>query len=286
MRQIIPLIILLSIIFIYVLVSVTLETFVHDLQYRNEFLGRPWEAAKGQNPVTPLTPATAPRIAIFSFDTRAPDAFKYIALHNKNISDYARAHNYTYVFKDACDGARPHVHNAYWCKFTMIADLLAAGYDYVLWLDTDTIIRRPEIALAQIARSYASDAFMAFDSPYHDRYLNAGVFIIRNSPAGRKILDEIITLYNTPAFQARCVEEDGSLRGKWAQSCYEQGVMNQVMRKHMPHVTILPRTLVHQYTNCKVPDTIFIQHLYATATGDRTQCFETFLRAARDQRPA
>jgi hypothetical protein len=92
---------------------------------------------------------------------------------------------------------------------------------------------------------------------------------------GRKIIRTITETYNSDGFQDRCV--DGKqLRGVFGHSCYEQGVMNQILYDlYQEAVTVLPEKYVH---HGKVCDGDFIIHVYGVSNTMRTNCFRPFLK--------
>ena len=87
------------------------------------------------------------KIAIITFENRKGD--EYIELHNKNMKSYCEKWNYDYLFYDTC------INNVYWCKIYYVLDVLKSEkYDYVLWMDSDTIIKNPNISMDLIVNKY------------------------------------------------------------------------------------------------------------------------------------
>ncbi len=208
------------------------------------------------------------KIAIITYENRKGE--EYIELHNKNITAYCNKWNYKYLFYDQC------VHNMYWCKMYLVLDALKSGnYDYVMWMDSDSIIKNNTISLDSIVNKYSSDIFVNFDGG--DSVYCAGIFIIKNSPIGISFLEDCIK-HNTK----KCMTSDNKLKGLWAGLCYEQGIMNKlIFDKYYNNTTSLPQYLVY---NGGIDDTLktcnidtFILHLYASGYEQRAKCFTRFV---------
>jgi hypothetical protein len=141
-------------------------------------------------------------------------------------------------------------------------------YDYVMWLDSDTFIMNFEIELNDVLNSYSSDIFMGSDNHPFMSITNSGVFIIKNTDRGRQFLEDCIA-----TLDRKCISNDGSLRGLWAASCYEQGMMNIFIDgKYGAHTTILPNNIVYNSSMCR--NDTFIMHLYGSTPEERLQCFQ------------
>ncbi|NBT15206.1 MAG: hypothetical protein EBS95_02465, partial [Chitinophagia bacterium] len=185
---------------------------------------------------------------------------------------------YDYRFLTSCQSNINHPHNVYWCKFFCLQNILELNqYDYVVFLDSDTVIANYDIDFATLLAGYESDWFMGIDRLYEHRLIspdlvelstnrtanvrnpNAGVVGVRNSKRGNEIIDAIIDTYNEDNFQSKCVK-DGKLIGMWAGVCYEQGVMIQVLfDKYRDYLTILSPDIIHNWYSCTGS---FIIHLF------------------------
>jgi hypothetical protein len=208
------------------------------------------------------------KIAIITFENRKGD--EYVDLHNKNITAYCDKWNYKYLFYDQC------AHNVYWCKMYLVLDALKSGnYDYVMWMDSDSIIKNDTMSLDSIVNKYSSDIFVNIDGG--DSVYCAGVFIIKNSPIGISYMEDCIKQNNK-----KCLTTDNKLKGSWAGLCYEQGVMNKlIFDKYYNNTTCLPQYIVH---NTGIDDTLktcntdtFILHLYGSKNETRAKCFSRFV---------
>ena len=202
------------------------------------------------------------KILFISYDDRYNE--EYIQIHNNNINAYANKWNYQYKFYNRC------IENVYWCKIYMVLNaLLSNNYDYVCWLDSDTIIKNFNIDIGNIFNKYSSDVFIGSDNnPKYD-LTNSGVFIIKNSIIGLNFLLDCINFVSE-----KCINIDGTLKGIWAASCYEQGVMNiMIVDKYSKYTTILNNDIIFNYNVCS--DEVFIMHLYASPSTRRVKCFNS-----------
>jgi hypothetical protein len=201
------------------------------------------------------------KILIITYDNRIN--LPYIKLHNQNLNAYVKKWGFEYKFLTKC------THNVYWCKMYMVLEALKTNtYDYVMWMDSDTYIFNKNINLSSIVNIFDSDIFLGSDN--NDKYdiTNAGVFIIKNSKIGIQYLEECIKTFPKKI----CTKNDGTLKGKWAATCYEQGIMNiLVADKYQKYTTILPNSLIYNKDICD--NKVFIMHLYASSNEKRLKCF-------------
>ena len=151
----------------------------------------------------------------------------------------------------------------------VLEELLSGKYDYVIWMDSDTIIRNKKIDISRILSKFSSDIFIGSDNnPKYD-ITNAGVFFVKNTQIGIQFLKDCIV-----SITSTCVKEDGSLKGVWAASCYEQGVINILIAdKYSKYTTVLPNEIIFNYNLCS--DEVFIMHLYNSSNYDRVNCFNS-----------
>jgi len=200
------------------------------------------------------------KILIISYDNRKKE--KYIKLHNQNIKKYVEKYDYKYMFYNKCN------ENNYWCKIYMVLDALQTDkYDYVMWMDSDTIIKDFNIDIGDVINMYSSDIYVGSDNnPKYD-IINSGVFIIKNSDIGKNFLKDCVNF-----IPEVCINKDGSLKGYWAASCYEQGTMNILIAdNYSKYTTILKNSLIFNYNVCS--NEVFIMHLYASSPEYRKRCF-------------
>lgn len=231
-----------------------------DINYFNNFSNR-----KQINLILNNNKLVRPKIKknkflFITFDNRLES--EYIKIHNKNLEEYTKYHNYEYKFLTKC------THNVYWCKIHMVlSELKTNKYDYVVWLDSDTIIRNIHQDINDIINCYDSDIFVGDDNNSNYGIINAGVFIIKCSNIGKQFLQDCID--SLPEY---CKKQNNKLRGEWAGSCYEQGIMNiLIFKSYIEYTTMLPKSIIYNnYICCKKA---FIMHLYASSNEERVKCF-------------
>jgi hypothetical protein len=244
-----------------------------------------WEPYLENNALT-LTHPQPLSICFLTMETRG-EKEEYVRLHNRNLEAYVKHRNqqdpksrYEYLFETKCAPKRHHhAHNVYWCKFFFLREILEEGkYDYVVWLDSDTAITDFEVDFARVLHTYQSHWFAGLDKVNKYDLLNAGVVAVRNSKWGKKMIRAITETYNSDKFQRKCVSErknkPSQLSGAWAQTCYEQGVMNRVLfERFREYVTVLPPKYIHNGMVCEGD---FITHLYNSSSTARANCFRPF----------
>lgn len=202
------------------------------------------------------------KILFITYDNRYQE--EYVLIHNYNIKKYTEKYDYEYKFYNRCND------NVYWCKIFMVLDALKKNkYDYVIWLDSDTIIKNFDIDIGDILNKFSSDIFIGSDNNTFYDITNAGVFIVANTEIGINFLNDCINYVSD-----KCLNNDGTLKGIWAASCYEQGVMNiLIANKYSKNTTILTNDIIFNYNVCS--DDVFIMHLYASSPNYRVRCFHS-----------
>lgn len=204
------------------------------------------------------------KILFITYENRVN--LQYVKIHNSNINEYVKKYKYEYVHYTSCDK------NTYWCKIYFVLDALKTNkYDYVVWLDSDTVIKNFNIDIGDIFNMFSSDIFVGSDNHTKYNIINAGVFAISNSKLGIDFLTDCINHIDTD-----CFNTNGTLKGKWAGTCYEQGVMNLLIHdKYYLNTTVLTNKVIFNYSTCS--DDVFIMHLYASSPKTRKKCFESSL---------
>jgi hypothetical protein len=237
-----------------------------DKQYLQKFKNKQFNKLISNNKLKDASEKVN-KICIVTFDNRAN--IPYIATHNKNLLDYCKKYNCNYKFYDKCK------HNVYWCKIHMVLNELATGnYDYVVWMDSDTYIFNMGINFSDILNWYSSDIFVGSDNHTTYDLINAGVFIIKNSSIGIKFLKECISYINPQCGSGSGTPEksENKLKGNWAGTCYEQGVMNILIAdKYSNNTTVLPNDIIYNFGKCR--NNVFIMHLYNSSNDARDKCF-------------
>lgn len=202
------------------------------------------------------------KILFVTFDNRSKD---YIDVHNNNLIKYVKKWNHNYKFFNSCK------YNVYWCKIKIVLnELINGNYDYVIWMDSDTSIKKHNIDINDVINLYDSDIIIGSDNITKYDLVNAGVFIIKNTKIGKNFLQDCINnVYNG------CFNIDGTLKGMWAATCYEQGQMNLLIaEKYFKNTTVIPNKFIYNFGHCD--SDAFIMHLYRGSDEARKNCLSSF----------
>jgi hypothetical protein len=209
------------------------------------------------------------KILIITFDDRKN--VEYIRLHNENFQKYAKKHGYEYKYEHTYNQNLNN--NPYWYKIYLVKYYLDTNlYDYVLWVDSDTMILDDSINLNDYFNSYSSDLFFCDDNQDIQK-INAGIFAIKNSKIGKQYINDCIN-----NFCSSCIKSgEKKLKGRWAAICYEQGIMNLVLIKdYINYSSIFSLEMVYctnNYYLIKILKDLFIIHYYDTTTSQRNILF-------------
>jgi hypothetical protein len=207
------------------------------------------------------------RILIISYDNR-PN-LEFVKIHVANVSAYCSRWNIDYQFSTECR------HNVYFCKIYMVLEALRTNqYDYVVWMDTDIIITKPEIDLNTIINKYDSDIYIGTE--LLNTSVCSGFFIIKNSSTGKGLLEDCISLFNKR--RTICMNNAGKLNGRWGGICYEQGALNYLIfkyNKYYDKTTILKRDIIDNVSECRTGS--FMLHYCRASAEKRAQCFKLIL---------
>ena len=147
------------------------------------------------------------KIAIITAEDRN---YPFIQYHDLNFKKYSDIHGYSYFRLDICP---KELSTTYWCKIHRVKEFLDSGnYDYVMWADSDTIIQDPIL-----------------------HPVNAGVFLIKNSNIGKSFMNDCLAKLKS---KKGCII-NGKEQGTWTGICYEQGVMNLLIREKYKDYTFV-----------------------------------------------
>lgn len=225
------------------------------------------------NPI-PIDDSKQYKIAILTTEDR--QELNFVKMHNINVKNYSDKWNYEYIINLTCDLP------VYWCKIKHMLELLKTNkYDYVMWMDSDTIINDFNISLNSVIKyCKKKDIIIGTDDTIlglksllfreKNNNKNAGVFLIKNSEIGISFLENCL---NNLTYD--CIDKKGELKGKWAGSCYEQGNMNLLINKvpKYKYATFqLDSNILINSNICR--KNTFITHYYRASPIDREQCFK------------
>lgn len=200
-------------------------------------------------------------ILFVTYDNRSD--LDYIKIHNSNITKYAKYYNYKYKFITSCS------QRTYWCKIHIVNHALKTDkYDYVVWLDSDTVIKNMSIDIGDILNNFSSDIYIGLDNNLKYDLTNAGIFIIKNNIIGNSFIEDCL-LYEKNIFYNI---DQNYTKFTWAGAYYEQAAMNILIAdKYSKYTTVLTNDIIFNYFKCT--NNVFIMHLYASTPSDRKQCF-------------
>ncbi|KAI8940135.1 hypothetical protein NX059_003848 [Plenodomus lindquistii] len=153
-----------------------------------------WQLCQGPTheapPAPPAPPAQkkAPRVAIMTFVT---EQRSYLYLSLKNKAHYARRHGYDFIMEYESHTDRAVV---FW-KFDMAERLIKSGkYDWIWWVDFDTLITNTDIKLTDIIDDELRNASNPKEIDYlftHDcNGFNAGSFLVRGHERSLKFIHD------------------------------------------------------------------------------------------------
>lgn len=146
---------------------------------------------------------TNPRIALITFTTN-PTSYTHLSLSNK--AHYTTLHNYTLLVD--YETPRNDNNDLMWHKFTMLSTAIASGqYDWVWWLDFDTLITNMTTPLASIIDTALATAAKTPQAQEKIDWLltpdchalNAGSFLVRAHPRSLDFVDLVRAEYKRNA---------------------------------------------------------------------------------------
>uniref|UniRef100_A0A6C0I884 Nucleotide-diphospho-sugar transferase domain-containing protein n=1 Tax=viral metagenome TaxID=1070528 RepID=A0A6C0I884_9ZZZZ len=234
------------------------------------------------------------KIAILTIEDREEDYVKY---HDKSVTDYCNRYSYDYIRLSTYKNV-----NVYWSKIFLVRDTLLKKneYDYVMWLDSDTIICDNNISLNKIINNYGvKDIFIHYENYgfiINNLYnnLNSGIFIIKNSTIGIQFINELIDIYHK---QVDIDHNNKIASGLWTGNNYEQGVMNLLIKTnkiYRDNTSIIPEYIFNTSFNASlktnfiddnllddVNSNCFIWHLPGRSPGLRSSKFKSVIERLR-----
>lgn len=210
------------------------------------------------------------KVTIVTLETRKME--ELLSIHNESFMKYANYHGYKYIFVDKYESEKKLP--VYWQKIEILLDLLKdKNNDYVMWVDSDTLVAHPRVSLSIMLNESDSSIFIGKDEPYMDNNsFCAGVFIIKNNNVGINFLNDCINTYTN---RSQCInnKQEYILVGEWAGECYEQGIMNELINsKYSNDVYNIP---LH-YVKNQGSDPYAFNSLIVHQFGDKNICLKRF----------
>jgi len=214
------------------------------------------------------------KIGIITAEDRNDEYIKY---HDISFQKYCDLHNYDYIRTTNCSKEES---TTYWCKIHKVKTALDSGkYDYVMWADSDTIITNLNISLGTIIKETGEPDIIIGKDTWFTSIINiicAGIFLIKNSKEGKSFIDECLSKINN---KPQCIYNNKE-QGIWAGICYEQGVMNLLIREKYKNAYI---DTENKYffnctptSNCEDFKTVFL-HLAGWGNESRANIFKKYL---------
>jgi hypothetical protein len=164
-------------------------------------------------------------------------SFGQVYYARKSLEAYAKRHNYGLHIRQEYKHETPYENEyelpPHWAKLKILCELCqGTEYDFVVWLDADTMIMNHDIRLEDIIQNHMSvnsDFLLSRDISDH---INTGVIMVRNTEYAIESLDFIYKLQE--------------LRYR---ECQDQDALNRVyernINKFKEKTTILPRSQQH-----------------------------------------
>lgn len=199
-------------------------------------------------------------LIVISSDNRKDS---YIDLHNKNVKNYCDLYQLDYVFYDTNYKNVP----VYWSKlFYCKKHLDSNNHKYIMWMDTDSVFVDNQISIMDVICTLdPNDKYDIYIGT--DYLLNtycSGLFIIKNSHIGRKFINQCILELKTDCKDSNKKFVLGPI---WAGKCYEQGIMNDLLKSdYKDNVCIVPNNLFKNTKYC-LKDNTFVLHKFGHKKG-------------------
>src|SRR5437870_4483837 len=154
----------MTIVWIILLLLLLFFLYLTDVSYHNSIF-------------TPL-PVFDKKIAILTLEDRDEE---YVRCHNTSVTSYCKKHGYDYIFQK---NKYPSNLPVYWHKLLFVQEHLPK-YDYVLWLDSDTLILDDTIPLEHLidgTHFYIGTDWYPFIESHRSfwKTYNSGIFMVRN----------------------------------------------------------------------------------------------------------
>jgi hypothetical protein len=230
---------------------------------------------KHKNQYTPV-PFKKRKIAFLTTEDRD---FDYIKLHDQSFEEYCKKYDYEYIRLNNCEKS---VATTYWCKVFKVNELLNSGkYDYVVWVDSDTIISNKEVSIDSLISKYGEKDIIIGMDIFFGGLIGlvvycAGVFLIKNSEIGKNFISDCIKYLKD---HKKCIVNNEE-KGLWAGICYEQGVMNKLSKEKYDEYTYVDNIYDFIYTPVfwnSTNTSALILHLAGSSNQKRYNIFKNYL---------
>jgi hypothetical protein len=153
--------------------------------------------------------------------------------------EYAKKHGYDHIFISEGYNDIP----AYWRKVKIVQEMLNRHNKGVMWLDTDAVIHDMNRTIDSFYKS--EKGFIKAIDIFGNNKFNAGVWIIKNTPKMKELMEDWMKLYKKEDWKN---EGNGkwSTHGAWAGNVYEQGSFaKHITGKHEKNINTVSNTNFH-----------------------------------------
>ena len=214
-----------------------------------------------------------------AFITTEDRDFDYIKLHDRSFEEYCKKYDYEYIRLNNCEKS---VATTYWCKLFKVNELLSSDkYDYVVWVDSDTIISNKDVSIDSLISKYGEKDIIIGLDIFIGNMIGlviycAGVFFIKNSEVGKNFISDCIKYLKD---HPKCIVNNKE-QGMWAGICYEQGVMNTLLKGKYSEYVYVDNKYDIIYTpisNMNKKTSALILHLAGSSNKKRYEIFKNYL---------
>ena len=241
---------------------------------------------------------------------------RYASIASDNHQEYAYFHGYHYSafrgrisgerFSDPEHPERLYRDGLYWQKIAAVQDRLRArqpGGDgalcrWVMWVDADVIFTNFERPIEHLVAPWETSDVNFRGEPkdvvlpreHSDTIINAGVFLVKNTPGGNHFIDSVADRYE--AYKKRKLPEQEAIQDYAFNSDLEtpgRCIYERVADKQRDNVAVVPQ---RQFNSFYQPDTRggkvywekcdFVAHFAALGTAVRV---EHMLRVIEEREP-
>lgn len=189
-------------------------------------------------------------------------------LNRPILSKYCDIHGYSFRTKDIVNFDRP----AAWFKILAIQSEMNDDCDYILWIDTDTLI----LNLKQKLEDFIQDNKYLYLSEDMNG-INSGILLIKNNALMKDFLDKAYELYSI-------YNEKHPLGGVWEQAAIWHLVAYNYLNIRN-YIKLIPASIFNaydpstkpEYTSSHVNENTFILHLPNTNNDLRKEILQQYL---------
>lgn len=173
-------------------------------------------------------------LVVHQYETRQHSGFEQLMHLNRQ---YCEQHGYIYLRVIEEYDITP-----YWVKIFLLRETLKnPDIDYVVWMDSDSVVHNTQNRYESLFDNQRdAEMIISYDEQTYstNKVANAGVFIVKNTPSMRRLMDEWVSHYDETRWFRN---SEGAWRsvGPWEGLDYEQGILNAYLLPRYPTIRIL-----------------------------------------------